>query len=115
MASLSRPAGPASLPWTGDAQADQLIASDPTALLIGFVLDQQVTVQKAFAGPLALQQRLGHLDPGRISTMDPAELAAVFRERPAIHRFPGTMSERVLSLCTVLGDGLGGDASGVWT
>ena len=115
MASVSRPAGPASLPWTGDARADQLIASDPTALLIGFVLDQQVTVQKAFAGPLALQQRLGHLDPGRIAAMDPAELAAAFRVKPAIHRFPGTMSERVQALCTVLADRFGGDASRVWT
>ena len=77
------------MPFTGDEEADRLLASDPLALLIGFELDQQVTVQKAFSGPLELQRRLGHLDAARIAAMDPAELDDVFRRPPALHRFPG--------------------------
>ena len=80
---------PTSLPFTGDPDADRLLAEDPLALLIGFALDQQVTVQKAFSGPAELKRRLGHLDAARIAAMDPAELDAVFRDRPALHRFPG--------------------------
>ena len=98
--------GPALLPWTEDDQANRLLADDPNALLIGFALDQQVTVQKAFAGPLVLKQRLGHLDPARIAAMPPDDLAAVFRDRPAIHRFPGAMAERVQSLCRDLAEKL---------
>ena len=98
--------GPALLPWTEDDQANRLLADDPNALLIGFALDQQVTVQKAFAGPLVLKQRLGHLDPARIAAMPPDDLVAVFRERPAIHRFPGAMAERVQSLCRDLAEQL---------
>ena len=107
--------GPALLPWTEDDQANRLLAEDPNALLIGFALDQQVTVQKAFAGPLVLKQRLGHLDPARIAAMPPDELEAVFRDRPAIHRFPGAMAERVQSLCRYLAAHYGGDGSRVWT
>ena len=77
-------AAPALLPWTGDEAADRLLAADPNALLIGFVLDQQVTVQKAFVGPAVLRERLGHLDPARIATMDADAFLAVCRERPAI-------------------------------
>jgi uncharacterized HhH-GPD family protein len=106
---------PRLLPWTGDEQADRLLASDPNALLIGFALDQQVTVQKAFAGPLVLQQRLGHLDPARIAAMSPDDLAAVFREKPAIHRFPGAMAQRVQALCHEIADRYQGDGSRVWT
>jgi uncharacterized HhH-GPD family protein len=106
--------GPALLPWTEDDQANRLLADDPNALLIGFVLDQQVTVQKAFAGPLVLKQRLGHLDPARIAAMPPDDLAAVFRDRPAIHRFPAAMAERVQSLCRDLAAQYGGDGSRVW-
>ena len=80
---------PASLPFTGDPDADRLLAEDPFALLIGFALDQQVTVQKAFSGPAELKRRLGHLDPARIAAMDPGELDAVFRERPAHPPLPG--------------------------
>ena len=83
---------PGSLPFTGDPDADRLLAEDPFALLMGFALDQQVTVQKAFSGPADLKRRLGHLDPARIAAMDPGELDGVFRERPAIHRFPGSMA-----------------------
>lgn len=106
---------PTSLPWTGDAEADALLAADPNALLIGFVLDQQVTVQKAFAGPLAISRRLGHLDPVRIATTDPAELERVFRERPAIHRFPGAMAQRVQALCSVIAERYDGDGERVWS
>jgi uncharacterized HhH-GPD family protein len=107
--------GPALLPWTEDDQANRLLAEDPNALLIGFALDQQVTVQKAFAGPLVLKQRLGHLDPALIAAMPPDDLEAVFRERPAIHRFPGAMAERVQSLCRDLTAHYGGNGSRVWT
>src|SRR5690349_6009030 len=107
--------GPALLPWTEDDQANRLLAEDPNALLIGFALDQQVTVQKAFAGPLVLKQRLGHLDVGRIAAMPPDELEAVFREKPAIHRFPGSMAGRVQALCAMLSDRYGGDGSRVWS
>ncbi len=105
---------PERLPFTGDDEADRLIAADPVALLIGFALDQQVTVQKAFAGPLELSRRLGHLDVARIAASDPDELAAVFRERPALHRFPGAMAERVRALCAFLEDRYGGDAARIW-
>ena len=106
---------PASLPFTGDPEADALIATDPLALLVGFALDQQVTVQKAFAGPLELRRRIGTLDAGAIAAMDPADLEAAFRERPALHRFPGSMAGRVRELCAVIAADYGGDASRVWT
>jgi uncharacterized HhH-GPD family protein len=106
---------PAALPFTDDDEANRLIAADPLALLIGFVLDQQVPVQKAFAGPLALQRRLGHLDAARIAATDPDELSSVFRERPAIHRFPGSMAERVRALCAFVQDRYDGQAARVWS
>jgi uncharacterized HhH-GPD family protein len=106
---------PPSLPFTGDPEADALIASDPLALLIGFALDQQVTVQKAFAGPLELRRRVGTLDAGEIAALDPAALEAAFRERPALHRFPGSMAGRVRELCAVVAAEYGGDASRAWT
>src|SRR5690349_5536739 len=80
------------LPFTGNDEADQLLADEPLALLIGFELDQQVTLQKAFSGPYELRRRIGPLDAARIAAMDPAKLDAVFRERPALHRFPGNMA-----------------------
>ena len=92
-----------------------MIASDPNALLIGFVLDQQVTVQKAFSGPLELQRRLGHLDPARIAATDPAKLEAVFKQKPAIHRFPGSMATRVQALCAFIAERYDGDGGRVWT
>lgn len=106
---------PKALPWTGDEEANRLIASDPNALLIGFVLDQQVTVQKAFAGPAEIRRRLGHLDPARIAATDPGELERAFRERPAIHRFPGAMAQRVQALCAFVADTYGGDGGRAWT
>jgi uncharacterized HhH-GPD family protein len=102
------------LHFTGDPEADRLIASDPLALLIGFVLDQQVTLQKAFSGPLELRRRIGALDAGTIAEMDPERLAAAFRERPALHRFPGNMARRVQELCAVIVRDYAGDASQIW-
>ena len=103
------------LPFTGDDAADRLLVAEPLALLIGFALDQQVTVQKAFSGPAELQRRIGHLDAARIAAMDPAELDAVFRERPALHRFPGAMAGKVQSLCAAIAADYGDDASRIWT
>ena len=102
------------LHFTGNDEADRLLATDPLALLIGFALDQQVTVPTAFAGPLKLQQRLGGLDATAIAGMDPEQLAAAFRERPAVHRFPGNMAKRVQELCGVVAEEYGGDAARVW-
>ena len=106
---------PASLPFTGDAEADALLASNPLALLIGFVLDQQVTVQKAFAGPAELRRRLGTLDAAALAAIDAGAFAAAFAARPAIHRFPGAMAARVQELCAMVARDHGGDASRVWT
>jgi len=105
---------PASLPFTGDPEADALLAADPLALLIGFALDQQITVQKAFAGPLELRRRIGTLDPAAITALDPEAFQAAFRERPALHRFPGAMAARVQELCAVIARDFDGDASRVW-
>jgi uncharacterized HhH-GPD family protein len=106
---------PDRLHFTGDDQADRLLAEEPMALLIGFALDQQVPVPTAFTGPLKLKQRLGTLDPGRIAATDPAKLEAAFREKPAIHRFPGTMATRVQDLAAFVADRYGGQAERVWT
>jgi uncharacterized HhH-GPD family protein len=105
---------PTALPFTGNDEADRFLADDPLALLIGFALDQQVTVQKAFSGPWDLRQRLGHLDARRIAETDPAELDRVFRERPALHRFPGSMAGKVAALCAAIAETYGGDASRIW-
>jgi len=103
---------PDRLHFTSDDEANELIATDPMALLIGFALDQQVTVQKAFAGPLALRQRLGSIDAATVAA---ADLERVFRERPAIHRFPGSMAKRVHELAVYIRDEYDGDAARVWT
>ena len=107
--------GTSSLPFTGDAEADRLLVDEPLALLIGFALDQQVTVQKAFSGPLELKRRLGHLDAARIAGMDPAALDVVFRERPALHRFPGAMAAKVQALCEAVARDFGNDPRTVWS
>jgi uncharacterized HhH-GPD family protein len=106
---------PDRLHFTGNAEADELNANEPLALLIGFVLDQQVTVPTAFSGPLKLKERLGRLDAETIARMDPGELERAFRERPAVHRFPGNMARRVQELCATIADKYGGDAARVWT
>jgi len=98
--------------FTDSDEANALIASDAMALLIGFALDQQVTVQKAFSDPLAIKERVGTLDPARLAATD---LEPVFREKPAIHRFPAKMAERVHALAEHVRDEYAGDASTVWT
>ena len=103
---------PDRLYFTESDEANELIASDPMALLIGFALDQQVTVQKAFAGPLALRERVGSLDAGALCV---ADLDSAFREKPAIHRFPGAMAKRVHDLAAHVDERYGGDAAKVWT
>jgi uncharacterized HhH-GPD family protein len=108
------PAAPERLPFTGDDEADRLLARDPLALLIGFVLDQQVTLQKAFSGPLELRRRIGTLDARRIADMPIAELEAAFKARPALHRFPGNMARRTQALCRAIVERYGGDAGLVW-
>ena len=102
----------ASLYYTDDDEANQLLGEDPFALLVGLALDQQVTVQTAFAGPLRLRQRVGTLDPATLARTD---LEPAFREKPAVHRFPGTMAGRVQELAEVIADEYGGDASRVWS
>ncbi len=100
---------------TESDEANELLAREPLALLIGFALDQQVPVPTAFAGPHKLKQRVGSLDAAQIAAMDPAMLEGVFRERPAIHRFPGSMARRVQELCAVIADEYDGHAERVWT
>ncbi len=100
--------------WTDNAEANRLLETDPLALLIGLVLDQQVKMEKAFSGPYVLKQRLGGLDAREIASMDPERLDAVFRERPALHRFPGSMATRVQALCQAIVEDYRGDAGAVW-
>ena len=103
---------PDQLHFTESDEANTLLASDPMALLVGFVLDQQVTVQKAFSGPLVLKERLGSIDA---HTLASADLEPVFRERPAIHRFPANMAKRVHDLAVHIRDRYDGDAARGWT
>jgi len=102
---------PDALYFTDDPQACRLLAEDPFALLVGFAIDQQVPVPKAFAGPYVLKQRAGTLDPKKLAETD---LAPLFAEKPAIHRFPGSMAERVRELAAVVTEDYGGDASRIW-
>jgi uncharacterized HhH-GPD family protein len=102
---------PEALYFTDDPAACVLLAKEPFALLMGFAIDQQVPVQKAFAGPLALKQRVGTLDPKKLATLD---LEPAFRDKPAIHRFPGSMAGRVQELAAVVAEDYGGDASRIW-
>jgi len=103
---------PDRLHFTDSDEANELIASNPMALLIGFALDQQVSVQKAFSGPLAIRERLGTLDADALAE---ADLEPVFCARPAIHRFPGSMARRVQDLAAYIRDHYDGDAGRVWT
>jgi uncharacterized HhH-GPD family protein len=111
---MTLPVPPDHLPFTGDPDADRLIATDPLALLIGFALDQQVTVQKAFSGPLELQRRIGSLDAKAIAGMDEERLGTAFRTPPALHRFPGNMAKRTQELCAAIATGYDGDATRIW-
>jgi uncharacterized HhH-GPD family protein len=100
------------LHFTGNQEADTLLAQEPMALLIGFLLDQQVTVPTAFSGPLKIKQRVGSLDAHTLATTD---LEPVFREKPAVHRFPGSMAKRVQDLASVVDDEYGGKAERIWS
>ncbi|GAA2187437.1 MULTISPECIES: HhH-GPD-type base excision DNA repair protein [Leucobacter] len=104
-----------SLHLTDDSAADELLTENPLALLIGMLLDQQIAMEVAFAGPLKIQERFGSVDARAIASADPEDLLAVFKESPAIHRFPGSMAARVQTLCQTLVDEWGGDASAIWT
>lgn len=99
---------------TGDEVSDGLLNSDGTALLIGMLLDQQVPMEWAFAGPSTLRQRLGHLDASKIASMDPDEFVSICCEKPAIHRFPGSMGKRIHELCTVLSEQYDGRGENLW-
>ena len=103
------------LQFTGDEAADRLLVSDPLALLIGFVLDQQIPLQKAFSGPLVLRERIGGLDAKAIATMDPEALDTVFRTPPALHRFPSNMAKRTREMTAWLVERYDGDAARIWT
>ena len=100
---------------TDDAEADRLLSENPLALLVGMLLDQQVPMETAFAGPAKLLDRIGTLDPAVIAGYDAAELEAAFRITPSIHRYPGSMAGRVQALCADLVENWGGDASAIWT
>jgi len=104
----------AAYPFTPDENANELLASSGTALLIGLCLEQQVRSAKAMSGPSVLKERLGHLDAAKIAKMPNAKIQAVFRKPPAIHRFPGMMAKRVKALCARIADDYGNDGSRVW-
>jgi uncharacterized HhH-GPD family protein len=106
---------PDALHFTGSDEADRLLATDPMALLIGFALDQQVPVPTAFSGPLKIKQRIGSLDAAELAAVEPERLDAAFREKPAVHRFPGTMATRVQELARTVVSEYDGDAARVWT
>lgn len=100
---------------TGESEVDDLLNSNPNALLFGMLLDQQITMETAFAGPTKLLDRLGHLDPPRIAAMERDEFIAVCAAKPAVHRFPSSMGARLHELCTVITERFGGDAAAIWT
>jgi uncharacterized HhH-GPD family protein len=105
----------AAIPVTGDAKADRLLAENPLALLIGMLLDQQVPMEWAFRGPLTLQERLGSsLDAETIASMGPDKIEAIFRDKPAMHRYPGSMGKRTHALCAYVVEHYGGDAGAIW-
>jgi len=101
--------------FTQDPNANELLERDPLALLVGMMLDQQVPMEKAFAGPQVIKERLGRFDAGAIAGADPDEIAAVFAKPPAVHRFPGSMAKRVQALCAAIVDRYGGRAERIWT
>lgn len=100
---------------TGDTAADDLLTNNPLALLVGMLLDQQVPMETAFAGPLKIRERTGATDAAAIAGMDPDAFLEAFRQTPAVHRFPGSMAARVQALCQTLVDDWGGDAAALWT
>jgi uncharacterized HhH-GPD family protein len=100
---------------TGDPDADALLAEDDLALLIGMLLDQQVTMESAFAGPAKIRDRIGSLDAAVIADYDPDAFALIFKQPPAVHRFPGSMAARVQAVCAAVRDDWHADATAVWT
>jgi uncharacterized HhH-GPD family protein len=105
-----------SLALTGNDEADALLATDPLALVIGMVLDQQIPLERAFRSPFELKERLGgSLDAGAIASMDPDALAEIFGAKPALHRFPSSMARRVQDVCRLIMDTYDGDAAAIWT
>ncbi|MFD5226157.1 HhH-GPD-type base excision DNA repair protein [Microbacterium sp. NPDC058342] len=100
---------------TGDTAADDLLTNNPLALLVGMLLDQQVPMETAFAGPLKIEQRTGAADAATIAGMEPAAFLEAFKQTPAVHRFPGSMATRVQTLCRTIVDEWGGDASALWS
>ena len=100
--------------FSGSPEADAFLGESPLALMIGFVLDQQVTVQKAFSSPLVLSQRIGGLDAKRIAAMDPQELEDAFKEKPALHRFPANMARRTQEFCAAIASEYDGDVTAIW-
>lgn len=105
---------PGDLHITGDPAADELLNTSFDALMIGMLLDQQVPLEWAFAGPRTLRERLGHLDVARIAAMDEDELVAIACAKPAVHRFPASMARRIQALCRALTDDWGADAASIW-
>ncbi|MBE2998409.1 Fe-S cluster assembly protein HesB [Nocardiopsis sp. HNM0947] len=101
--------------FTGDADADRLLSENPTALMIGMLLDQQVPMESAFAGPKKILDRLGSLDTDEIASMDPERFQELCARSPAVHRFPGSMAKRIQALCAALVEGYGGDPEELWT
>jgi len=99
---------------TGDPEADKLLNENPLALLTGMLLDQQVPMEWAFTGPKTLHDRLGHLDASKIAAMSEDDLVAICVERPAIHRFPGSMGRRIHAMCKVLEQEYQGQAEKLW-
>lgn len=104
-----------SLHLTGDDAADALLTDNPFALLVGMLLDQQIPMETAFAGPAKLRDRLGVIDPAAIAGYDPEKFLAAFRETPAVHRFPGSMAARVQALAAAVRDEWDGDTTAIWT
>ena len=110
------PKGPNALYFTPFAEANELLAAEPLAAMLGMLLDQQVTMEWAFGAPLLLKQRLGaeHLDAGAIAAMDPEALEQVFRDKPALHRYPASMAKRTHDLCRHLVEHYDGRAEELW-
>ncbi|HEY1106035.1 Fe-S cluster assembly protein HesB [Agromyces endophyticus] len=100
---------------TGDQAADELLTDDAFALLTGMLLDQQVAMETAFAGPSKIRERLGTIEPGEIAATDPDRMVEVFTQTPAVHRYPGSMAGRVQALAAAVRDDWGGDATAIWT
>lgn len=105
----------ASLHITGDEAADELLSRNPLALMVGMLLDQQVAMEAAFSGPAKIADRMGAFDAATIAGADPEEFAALCKQPPAVHRFPGSMAQRIQDLCAALVADWGGDAAAVWT